>query len=91
MQNFSEKPQNIFLTKGHAGNGPIMEKSEIVLLMPELVIGAWETESLIGNGFHPYGLGINMAIFVRESLVAHRAVALCQSCYVPYHSMENLE
>ncbi len=29
--------------------------------MPELAIGAWETESLIGNGFRPYGLGINMA------------------------------
>ncbi len=27
----------------------------------ELAIGAWETESLIGNGFRPYGLGINMA------------------------------
>ncbi len=27
--------------------------------MPELVIGAWKVESLIGNGFRPYGLGIN--------------------------------
>ncbi len=29
--------------------------------MPQLVIGAWETGSQIGNGFRPYGLGINMA------------------------------
>ncbi len=45
----------------HAGNGPRTKKSEKELLMPKLVIGAWETESLIGNGFRPYGLGINMA------------------------------
>ncbi len=29
--------------------------------MPELVIGEWETESLIRNGFCPYDLGVNMA------------------------------
>ncbi len=61
MQNFSEKPQNIFQTKGHAGNDPRTNKSEKDLPMLELVIGAWETEILIGNGFRPYGLDINMA------------------------------
>ncbi len=62
MQNFSEKPQNIFQTNGPVRNGPIMKKSERELTMPELAIGAWETESLIGNGFRPYALlGINMA------------------------------
>ncbi len=61
MQNFSEKPQKFFQTEGHAGNGPRTKKSERELPMPELVIGEWETEILIGNGFRPYGLGINMA------------------------------
>ncbi len=60
-QNFSEKTQNIFQTKGHAGNGPRTKKAERELPMPELAIGAWETETLIGNGFRPYGLSINMA------------------------------
>ncbi len=58
---FSEKPQNIFQTKGHVGNGPRTKKSERELPMPELAIGAWETESLIGNGLRPYGLAITMA------------------------------
>ncbi len=61
MQNFPEEPQNIFQTKGHAGSGPRTKTSERELPMPELAIGAWETESLIGNGFRHYGLGINMA------------------------------
>ncbi len=59
MQNLSEKHQNIFQTKGKARNGLRTKKSERDLPMPELAIGAWETESLIGNGFRPYGLGIN--------------------------------
>ncbi len=67
MQNFSEKPQNIFQTKGHAGNGPRTKKPERELPMPELSLSLMilETESLIGNypypypypGFRPYGLG----------------------------------
>ncbi len=61
IQNFSENPQNIFQTEGHAVNGPRKEKSERELRMPELAIDAWETESLMGNGFRPYGLGINTA------------------------------
>ncbi len=33
----------------------------ILLRVPELVIGARETENIIGDGFRPIDLGINMA------------------------------
>ncbi len=45
MQNFSEKLQNIFETKGHGGNGP--RRNAICAWVPELVIGARRMESLI--------------------------------------------
>ncbi len=73
MQNFSEKLQNIFQTKGHVGNGPRTKKPESELTLSELVIGAWETESLIGNGFRPYGLGINTVI---SEIEAHAEIEL---------------
>ncbi len=50
MQNYSEKPQNIFQTKGHVGNGPRRNATQICARVPELVTGVGRTESLIRNG-----------------------------------------
>ncbi len=61
MQNFSEMPQNIFQTNGHAGNGPITRKWEMYLTY------AGTRDRCVGDGkshrkwIPLLGLGINMA------------------------------
>ncbi len=50
MQNFSEKPQNIFQTNGPVGNGPRRNATLIRAYVQALVIGAGKRESRIGNG-----------------------------------------
>ncbi len=46
MQNFSEKPQNIFKSNGPVGNGPRRNETVIRAWVPELVIGAGRMESI---------------------------------------------
>ncbi len=85
MHNFSEKPQNIFQTKGPVGNGPRRNATLIRARVLELVICAGSTESLIGNGIPGGKLDKKWQINFSPAYLLMPIQKLCLKRPVPDH------